>query len=121
MQIGTLITASRPGVVTFVEESGRDAGFPNNLVVVDHGDGTFAEYMHLTLDGALVTVGDTVDYGDDIGLSGVTGLAGYPHLHLVVVRDDPAWPYESVPITFKNATANPRGLSANTAYEALTY
>ncbi|MGI9628699.1 MAG: M23 family metallopeptidase [Longimicrobiales bacterium] len=121
MSIGTLITASRPGVVVAVEESGVDGGFPNNLVVVDHGDDTFAEYMHLTQDGALVAVGDSVDYGDDIGLSGATGLAGYPHLHLVVVRDDPAWPYFSAPFNFSNTAANPRGLDANTPYEALSY
>ena len=51
MSIGTLITASRAGHVVHVVESGRDGSHPNNLVVVDHGDGTFAQYMHLTRDG----------------------------------------------------------------------
>jgi len=34
MNIGETITASRDGKVVHVEESGRDGGFPNNLVVV---------------------------------------------------------------------------------------
>lgn len=121
MSIGTVITASRSGTVVLVEESGVDYGFPNNLVVVDHGDGTYAEYMHLTEDGALVDEGAVVAPGDTIGLSGATGLAGYPHLHMVVVEGDPSWPYESIPITFSNTSANPTGLLGNTAYEALPY
>ena len=121
MEIGTPITASRAGTVIFIEESGVDFNQPNNLVVVDHGDNTFAEYMHLTQGGAAVAVGDEVAQGDLIGYSGATGLAGYPHLHFIVVKDDPRWPYEAMPVTFRNTAANPRGLSSFTDYEALPY
>jgi murein DD-endopeptidase MepM/ murein hydrolase activator NlpD len=121
MPIGTVITASRPGTVVQVEESGIDGDFPNNLVVVDHGDGTFAQYMHLTRDGALVSIGETVSRGDTLGLSGVTGLAGYPHLHFVVTAGDWPWPYESIPVTFSNTDANPRGLAAGGVYAALPF
>lgn len=121
MNIGTVITASRDGTVIHVEESGVDGFFPNNLVVVDHGDSTYAEYMHLTLDGAFVDVGQTVQRGDTLGLSGATGLAGYPHLHLVVVGGAWEFPYVSTPITFSNTTANPRGLASGQVYEALSY
>lgn len=120
MDVGTLITASRGGVVVFVEESGEGRE-TNNLVVVDHGDGTFGEYMHLMLDGALVEVDDVVEQGDPIGLSGATGLAGYPHLHLIVVRDSWEWPYIGVPITFSNTTPNPNSLASDTSYTALPY
>ncbi len=121
MDIGTPILASRAGRVVYVEESGRDFNHPNNLVVVDHGDATFAEYMHLTQNGAAVEVGDEVVQGDLIGYSGATGLAGYPHLHFIVVKDDPSWPYEGVPVTFSNTAPNPRGLASYTPYEALPY
>ena len=121
MNIGTPITASRAGKVVYIEESGVDFRHPNNLVVVDHGDNTFAEYMHLTQDGAAVEVGDEVVQGDLIGYSGATGLAGYPHLHFIVVKDDPSWPYEGVPVTFGNTAPNPRGLASYTDYEALPY
>jgi murein DD-endopeptidase MepM/ murein hydrolase activator NlpD len=120
MDVGTLITASRAGTVVFVEESG-EGGELNNLVVIDHGDNTFGEYMHLQLDGALVEVGDVVEQGDPIGLSGNTGLAGYPHLHLIVVRDSWEWPYVGVPITFSNTTPNPQSLASDTFYTALPY
>ncbi|MCA9736281.1 MAG: M23 family metallopeptidase [Gemmatimonadetes bacterium] len=120
MDLGSLITASREGVVVHVEESGRDFDFPNNLVVVDHGDGTFAQYMHLTRDGALVQIGDTVQPGDSIGLSGATGLAGYPHLHFVVTGAWP-WPYTSRAVTFRNTSPNPTGLVGFAVYGALAY
>ncbi len=121
MSIGTLITASREGIVVYVEETGEDFHFPNNLVVVKHSDNTFAEYMHLTKDGAIVNVGDQVIQGSYIGYSGATGLAGYPHLHFVVVKDNWEYPYESIPYTFKNTTPNPRCLESGGNYKAEPY
>ena len=119
MDIGTAITASRAGTVIHLEESGQDFNHPNNLVTIDHGDKTFAHYMHLTKNGAVVELGDQVKQGDLLGYSGATGLAGYPHLHFIVVKDDPSWPYQGLPISFSNTTANPRGLASYTDYEAL--
>ncbi|RDK86882.1 M23 family metallopeptidase [Marinirhabdus gelatinilytica] len=121
MSIGTIITASRDGKVVHVTESGFDGEFPNNLVVVRHFDNTYAQYMHLTKDGAIVTVGETVKQGDTLGYSGATGLAGYPHLHFVVTQDSWPYPYISVPNTFKNTDPNPKSLLSGRAYEALPY
>lgn len=122
MFTGSLITATRAGKVVFIEESGIDGAFPNNLVVVEHDDGTFAQYMHLTREGALVTYGDVVKQGDSIGLSGSTGLAGYPHLHFVVTKAGSyEHPYESVPVTFSNTYPNERSLLAYTEYPACAY
>lgn len=120
MPVGTLITASRAGKVVFVEQGGKRSEL-NNLVIIDNGDNTFGEYMHLQQDGALVEVGDVVEQGDEIGLSGVTGLAGYPHLHLIVTKDGWDWPYTGVPITFRNTVPNPYGLETNGKYPALPY
>ena len=118
MRIGETITASRPGRVVHVEESGLDGRHPNNLVVVDHGDGTFAQYMHLTHDGAAVEAGDEVVAGDTLGLSGNTGLAGYPHLHFIVTEGGWRWPYESVPVTFRDADPAHTVLQEGRAYRA---
>jgi len=122
MAIGTIITASRSGTVVQVEESGVDYQFPNNLVVIEHKDGTYGQYMHLTLNGALVEIGALISKGDSIGKTGATGLAGYPYLHFVVTRAG-SWqyPYESVPHNFSNTDANPHGLKKNTTYEAYPY
>ncbi len=121
MRIGTPITAARAGRVVHVEERGADGGFPNNLVVVDHGDGTFAQYMHLTQSGADVERGDPVRPGDAIGRSGNTGLAGTPHLHFVVTAGGWAYPYDSTPVGFVNADPPAAVLLTGQAYAARPY
>lgn len=107
--------------MVYVEESGMDGNFPNNLVVVEHVDNTFAQYMHLTHMGALVEVGDIVNRGDSIGLSGSTGLAGYPHLHMVVTGGRWRFPYISLPFNFSNTTPNPTNLKTGEFYRAEAY
>lgn len=121
MNVGTTVTAAREGTVVFVEESGNDGSFPNNLVVVRHDDGSFAQYMHLTSNGADVEVDDVVQKGDPIGRSGATGLAGYPHLHFVVTRGGWQYPYQSIPYNFKNTEENPKSLRSGKLYRALSY
>lgn len=95
MDIGTEITAIRGGKVTKVVDK-FDRGCPdasceqyNNLVLVTHEDGTIGDYSHLKKNGAKVKVGDVVKPGDLIGLSGDTGWASGPHLHLEIYI--PAW------------------------------
>ena len=123
MPIGTCITAARAGNVQLIYEQGVDGEDPdqNNVVIINHGDGTFAQYMHLTLKGSRVSLGQRVEQGDLIGLSGSTGLAGYPHLHFVVTKVDWRWPYESMPVTFSNTYPNERSLASNTEYFAFPY
>lgn len=118
MRKGTLITAARGGEVVHIEENGRSGKFPNNLVSIEHEDGTVMSYMHLKRNGALVEIGDIVKQGQAIARSGDTGLAGYPHLHLVLLPSKTSYPYQSLPITFQNTTPNPRGLASNTYYKA---
>ena len=115
------MTASRGGTVVHVEESGQDGGFPNNLVVVEHDDDTFAQYMHLTQNGADVEVGDRVQRGDPIGRSGNTGLAGYPHLHFIVTTGGWEYPYSPVPVTFSNASPLATVLREGETYRADAY
>ncbi len=121
MPIGSLITASRRGTVVHTEESGLDGEHPNNLVVVKHGDNTYAQYMHLTYNGAIPEIGDVVEQGDSIGLSGATGLAIYPHLHFVVTTEGWEYPYVSIPHNYRNTEPNPRGPQARKEYTALPY
>lgn len=122
MNIGTQITASRAGEVVFVEESGYDGEFPNNKVVVQHGDGTYLQYMHLTHDGAKVKVGERLKKGQIVGYSGSTGLAGSPHLHFVAtIRGAWEYPYTSFPTTFSNTKKNELSLQQGESYKALSY
>ena len=86
----TTISAALPGVVIQVVEY-HTGGCPSvdcidqsNYVIIDHGDSTFAMYAHLTYNGVLVDVGDIIDQGQHIALSGNTGWSTEPHLHFEV-------------------------------------
>jgi hypothetical protein len=55
-----------------------------NHVVLDIGDGRFANYAHLQLGSVRVTVGDRVRKGAVLGLLGNSGNSTGPHLHFHV-------------------------------------
>jgi murein DD-endopeptidase MepM/ murein hydrolase activator NlpD len=89
LAIGDTVYAARPGVVIrvredFTERGGRDMIDKANLVNILHDDGTIAAYVHLDHNGALVEVGEQVELGQPIGISGFTGFTTTPHLHFVV-------------------------------------
>jgi len=65
-----------------VVHAGR-LGIYGNCVVIDHGLGVLTVYGHMSRLG--VKVGDPVKRGQEIGKSGMTGLAGGDHLHLGVM------------------------------------
>ncbi len=90
MKRGTKITAARGGIVVRLKEDGKRGGLNNkyrkdgNLVVIQHDDGSRAGYWHLQENGVLVNLGDKVDQGQVIALSGKTGYSALPHLHFLV-------------------------------------
>jgi murein DD-endopeptidase MepM/ murein hydrolase activator NlpD len=73
------IVASQRGVVVHA----MDLGIYGNCVVIDHGMGVQSLYGHLSSIG--VKVGDKVEKGQQIGRSGMTGLAGGDHLHFTML------------------------------------
>jgi murein DD-endopeptidase MepM/ murein hydrolase activator NlpD len=75
---GTPVTAVNRGYVILA----RPMFMEGNFVVVDHGQGLLSLYLHLSK--FLVKEGDVVEKGQEIGLSGGTGRATGPHLHLAV-------------------------------------
>ncbi len=92
MKRGTKILAAREGVVVRVKEDGDRGGWNKkyrpygNNIVIQHPDGSRSGYWHLQFNGALVNVGDTVQKGQVIALSGKTGYTATPHLHFLVWR-----------------------------------
>jgi murein DD-endopeptidase MepM/ murein hydrolase activator NlpD len=75
---GTPIEAMNDGVVLLA----RPLFFEGNFVVLDHGQGLLTLYLHLS--EFKVKEGDHVKRGQEIGLSGGTGRATGPHLHVAV-------------------------------------
>lgn len=115
MPIGTLVTAIHGGVAILIEESfpdGDRSTLGGNSLIVDHGDGTYGGYVHLTQQGVLVEVGDFVFAGQPVALSGNTGGApsDQPHLHLeTVVCNFDFTRCDTVPMTFRNASPEASG------------
>jgi len=75
---GTSVAAVNSGRVILA----RLLFFEGNCVVIDHGQGLLTLYLHLSK--FAVQEGDEVKKGQEIGLSGGTGRATGPHLHLAV-------------------------------------
>ena len=69
------VTAANSGTVVFADY----LGIYGNMVLIDHGQGIFSLYSHLSQIN--VKNGDTVTPQDSIGLSGTSGMAGGDHLH----------------------------------------
>ncbi len=75
---GTSVAAVNSGHVILA----RPLFFEGNCVVIDHGQRLLTLYLHLSKFS--VKEGDDVSKGQPIGLSGGTGRATGPHLHLAV-------------------------------------
>jgi murein DD-endopeptidase MepM/ murein hydrolase activator NlpD len=75
---GTPVEAMNDGTVLLA----RLLYFEGNFVVLDHGQGLLTLYLHLS--EFKVKEGDQVKRGQVIGLSGGTGRATGPHLHVAV-------------------------------------
>jgi murein DD-endopeptidase MepM/ murein hydrolase activator NlpD len=75
---GTPVRAINRGQVILA----RPLYFEGNCVVLDHGQGLLSLYLHLS--EFKVREGDEVETGQLIGLSGGTGRATGPHLHLAI-------------------------------------
>lgn len=75
---GTPVSAINSGKVVLA----RDLFYEGNCIVIDHGQGLMSLYLHLS--EFKVKEGDQVARGQLIALSGGTGRATGPHLHLAV-------------------------------------
>lgn len=75
---GTPVEAMNEGTILLA----RPLYFEGNCVVIDHGQGLLTIYMHLSQ--FKVKEGDRVKRSQQLGLSGGTGRATGPHLHVAV-------------------------------------
>lgn len=106
MPEGTPVRAARSGIVVAAKSDSKNGGANRvfeddaNYVLIEHEDGTIANYAHLQFNGVKVRVGQKVVAGDLIALSGNTGFSSGPHLHLSVFKARNGKHRESVPMRF---------------------
>ena len=109
MPEGTVVHAAREGVVIGIDASNSRRCLATgceayaNHVIVEHADGTTAEYAHLQKEGVLVVVGQYVARGHAIALSGNTGYTNAPHLHFGVYAADLTDRPRSIEVRFVTA------------------
>lgn len=81
--IGTPVYASAEGTFTFLGRKGN----LGNVVILDHGNGFASMYAHLAEYDPKLELGSKVSRGEQIALSGNTGLSEGPHLHFSIEKD----------------------------------
>ncbi|NLN94100.1 MAG: M23 family metallopeptidase [Candidatus Hydrogenedens sp.] len=121
MPEGTEVRAARAGKVVKVVQEHSEHGYkkPNNLVIVEHSDGTQAYYGHIQQGSAKVKMDERVKQGQVIALSGHVGHSMVPHLHfhvmdgktrttLPVSFSDPG-KHDGIPRIFRRYTSGNRG------------
>lgn len=73
------VGAANNGKVVFADY----LGIYGNMVIIDHGQGVFSLYSHMS--EIQVKVGTMVKTGDVLGRTGTTGMAGGDHLHFAML------------------------------------
>ncbi|THB77061.1 MAG: M23 family metallopeptidase [Desulfobulbaceae bacterium] len=73
------VKAAAAGIVTFADY----LGIYGNMVMLDHGQGVFSLYSHLSQIN--VAISDQIESGVVLGRTGTSGMAGGDHLHFSVL------------------------------------
>ncbi|MFF2774472.1 peptidoglycan DD-metalloendopeptidase family protein [Streptomyces sp. NPDC058052] len=90
---GTTVRAVGAGTVV----SAGWSGAYGNEVVIQHADGNYSQYAHLS--SLSVSAGQSVSGGQQIGLSGSTGNSTGPHLHFEI-RTSPSYGADIDPLAY---------------------
>ncbi|MEY2248125.1 peptidoglycan DD-metalloendopeptidase family protein [Streptomyces sp. BF23-18] len=90
---GTTLKSIAAGTVV----SAGWGGAYGNQVVIQHADGKYSQYAHMS--SLSVSAGQTVTEGQQIGLSGATGNVTGPHLHFEI-RTTPDYGSDVDPVAY---------------------
>lgn len=104
------IYSAAPGVI-------RDADFSTgygNYVVIDHGQGVFTRYAHMSRLAPGIVEGATIGFGQQLGTIGRSGNATGIHLHFEVLTGNYNTPKRSFGLTARD----PMSFPAYTAFGA---
>jgi murein DD-endopeptidase MepM/ murein hydrolase activator NlpD len=96
MDRGLRLLSGAPGTVAAVEYSNTDRNYqapydPANYVIMDNGDGSYTAYYHLRRNAVTVNVGESVQQGQVIGLTGSSGNSTDAHLHIEFYEFNPSY------------------------------
>ncbi|MCW8103593.1 M23 family metallopeptidase [Streptomyces tauricus] len=91
--VGTLVRSTSSGMVAM---AGWDPSY-GNYVMVRHSANEFTLYAHLSQ--FVVKFGESVAFGQKLGLSGATGHVTGPHLHFEV-RTKPKFGSDIDPVAY---------------------
>ncbi len=125
MPQGTPVYAARGGKVVGVKNDSNIGGddskydWDANYVLIQHSDGTLGQYVHLMKGGTCVQVGQQVEAGEQIGLSGNTGHSTGPHLHLSIFKAQDGKHRITIPVRYSTAEAFATTLEEGRSYRAV--
>ncbi|WP_051286376.1 M23 family metallopeptidase [Salinimicrobium terrae] len=93
MKVGDTVCSADDGYVVGVIKDYKERGntpawrdYANFITLFHPESGLYIQYVHLMHNGSFVQVGDRVEKGQPIGLSGMTGYTSGPHLHFNVLK-----------------------------------
>lgn len=97
-----IVVATRDGMVDHLQGTegapdvtGVECG---NGLVINHGAGWVTQYCHMKQGSLRVQKGDRVQKGTVLGHVGLSGKTEFPHVHLVVRKDDKVVdPFRTIP------------------------
>ncbi|WP_031081054.1 M23 family metallopeptidase [Streptomyces sp. NRRL WC-3549] len=99
--IGTKVVAAHSGtVVKAGPNGGGDGPAYGNAIVIKHSNGKYSQYAHLSK--IQVKIGEHVNTGEKIALSGNTGNSSGPHLHFEI-RTTPNYGSAINPVSYLNS------------------
>ena len=93
LKIGDTITSVDDGYVVGLIEKYKEFGTSkkwkendrSNYITIYHPhSGLYSQYVHLNYNGGIIELGDYVEKGQPIGISGMTGYTTIEHLHFNV-------------------------------------
>lgn len=122
LPIGTPIHAARKGLVVSLMNQYSEGGVRKDLlskanyIMIQHDDGTIANYAHLKKEGVVVSVGQYVEEGQLIGYSGNTGFTQGPHLHFEVHKPTKDSNIMTLPTYFRTQYSNRESLTQSYLY-----
>lgn len=110
LQVNDTITSADYGIVVGLVKDYKYGGASkvwkendrSNYITIYHPhSGLYTQYGHLVFNGSLVKIGDRIERGQAIGLSGNTGFSTGPHLHFNVLVPKKGLGLVSIPAVFE--------------------